>query len=58
MIPFDYAVYAAKKNGKRCNDIPALDPKQNILLTRLKYYYLGKRKPEYKTPHTLMKPEM
>lgn len=43
-----YFLYAAKKNGKMESDYPALDPSQNLLLTKVVYFYLKDKRPVVK----------
>jgi hypothetical protein len=43
VVPEDYLIYAARRNGKKCRDFPSLDDNQNILLTNLKFYFLVRK---------------
>ena len=40
----EYSLYPARKSGKRCSDFPAMDPSQDVILTKINYYYLQTRK--------------
>lgn len=41
--PEKYVVYAAKKNGKKISDYPAVDPTQNVVKTNIKYFFLARK---------------